>query len=60
MTPHCDHFKEYGEGFEWPVEISLEHFDDCLSPEERLWLWTQARAAANRALDCVTRHGGES
>jgi hypothetical protein len=59
-TPHCTHFVEYGEGVEWPIEVSLEHFDDCLTPEDRLRYWGQTRDMANRAIDCSIRHGGAS
>jgi len=52
-TPPCEHFEEYGEGCEWPIEISLEHFDDCLTPEDRLRRWEQARGLANRATSPV-------
>ena len=52
MNPHCSHVQEYGEGVEWPNEISLEHFDDCLTGEQRIKYWEHSRAMANRALDC--------
>jgi hypothetical protein len=58
-TPHCDHFAKYGEGVEWPIEISLAHFDDCLAPEKRIQYWVHARDMANRALVCEMRdHSG--
>jgi hypothetical protein len=59
VTPHCSHFTEHGEGVEWPIEVSLEHFDDCLEPEQRLQRWEQARDMANRAIQCnMSDHAG--
>lgn len=56
-TPHCDHFEVYGYGVVWPIEISLEHFDDCLPPAERLFRWQHFRGMANRGIDCDIQHG---
>jgi hypothetical protein len=58
-TPRCMHFAECGEGVEWPIEISLEHFDDCLEPEQRLQRWEQTRDMVNRAIQCnMSDHAG--
>lgn len=57
-TPHCDHVKVHGEGVEWPIWISLEHFDDCLPADKRLRRWEQIRDMANRSIDCLIHHSG--
>jgi hypothetical protein len=56
-TPHCDHFAQHGYGVVWPIEVSLEHFDDCLPAEERLRRYHQWRDMVNRAIICDEQHG---
>lgn len=42
----CKHIQEYGEGVEFPIAASLEHFDECFTPEHRLeaHLWLRERS----------------
>lgn len=51
--PPCPHEQEFGENTIWPDDVSLEHFDKCLTPEGRLWVWTGARKMADTGSRCI-------
>lgn len=51
--PPCPHEQEFGENTIWPDDVSLEHFDTCLTPEGRLWVWTGARKMADTGSRCI-------
>jgi hypothetical protein len=51
--PPCPHEQEFGENTVWPDDVSLEHFDKCLTPEGRLWVWTGARKMADTGSRCI-------
>lgn len=48
----CKHRKQYGETT-WPLEVSLEHFDTCLTPERRLEVFGGIRNMAERGSRCT-------
>jgi hypothetical protein len=45
-TEPCKHIAEYGKGAEFPIAASLEHFDECFTPERRLeaYAWMRERS----------------
>lgn len=49
----CPHEREFGEGTEWPDDVSLAHFDNCLTPDSRLYVWEGARRMAEAGSRCV-------
>ena len=51
--PPCYHEREFGEGVEWPNDASLNHFDNCLTPEGRQFVWDGARQMADRGSRCL-------
>lgn len=57
--PPCPHEQEFGENTIWPDDVSLAHFDKCLTPEGRLWVWTGARKMADKGSRC-TLYGHET
>ena len=56
-APPCpherEHEREHGEGTVWPDDVSLEHFDKCLTPDGRLWVWKGVRRMADRGSRCI-------
>jgi hypothetical protein len=48
----CTHHAENPEGIVWPVEVSLDHFDNCLDQEARLMTWRMTRQLADQASRC--------
>lgn len=44
----CRHFREHGEGVEWPPDVALDHFLDCLGADLEVWarILHQSRQAA--------------
>lgn len=49
----CKHHAENPEGIVWPVEVSLDHFDNCLDHEARLMTWRMTRQLADQAGRCL-------
>lgn len=43
----CKHREQHPENAELPIEVSLEHFDQCFTPERRLeaFTWMRERSA---------------
>lgn len=59
--PPCPHEREHGEGVVWPDDVSLEHFDKCLTPDGRLWVWGGARRMADQGSRCIMAdHAGKT
>jgi hypothetical protein len=57
--PPCPHEREFGEGVEWPSDVSLAHFDNCLTPDSRLIVWNGARKMADAGSRCALHdHSG--
>lgn len=54
-APPCPHEAEFGEDVEWPDDVSLAHFDNCLTPDGRLFLWKGARRMADHGSRCTLR-----
>jgi len=50
--PPCPHEREHGEGVVWPDDVSLEHFDKCLTPDSRLFVWKGVRRLADQGAAC--------
>jgi hypothetical protein len=48
----CKHYAEHGEGVVWPVDVSLDHFDNCLDAEARHMVWRTTRQLADSAARC--------
>ena len=51
--PPCPHEREHGEGTVWPDDVSLEHFDRCLTLEGRLFVWKGVRRMADQGSRCI-------
>jgi len=49
----CKHHSENPEGSPWPVEVSLDHFDNCLDQEARLTVWRMTRQIADQGGRCL-------
>jgi len=59
VSEPCRHVAEHGEGVEWPIDVSLDHFDNCLTPERRLDFYTRMRQWAVEATQClIADHAG--
>jgi len=49
----CVHRAEHPENSVWPVDVSLDHFDNCLDQEARLMTWRMTRQLADQASRCL-------
>lgn len=49
----CKHKQTRPEGAEWPADVALEHFDQCLTPERRAEVWADIRKRENVGWRCV-------
>lgn len=59
MSGVCKHHEEYGENVVLPIAVSLEHFDECFSPQRRLVAWTRMREWQEAASRCfIADHDG--
>ena len=52
-TEPCKHVEEYGEGVEFPLAASLEHFDECFPPERRLEAYGWMRERSEVGTRCL-------
>lgn len=49
----CKHREEHPENTVMPIDVSLEHFDQCLTPERRLEAWGWMRDRSEIATRCL-------
>jgi hypothetical protein len=55
----CTHRTENPEGIVWLVDVSLDHFDNCLDQKARLMTWRMTRDLAEQASRCLLNdHAG--
>jgi hypothetical protein len=53
VTEPCKHREQHPEGTILPDDVSLEHFDQCFTPERRAEAWRWMRERSERGSYCL-------
>lgn len=53
MTAPCKHREQHPENTILPDDVSLEHFDQCFTPERRAEAWTWMRERSELGTRCL-------